>query len=86
MRYTYKTKGTCSRKIKFDIDGDVISNIEFVGGCPGNLKAISTLVDGWTVDKIEDYLLGIKCGFKSTSCSDQLAHAVRKAYEETKDQ
>lgn len=84
MQYSYKTKGTCSQQIQFDIDGDVISNIEFIGGCPGNLKAISTLVDGWTVEKIEDYLLGITCGYKSTSCSDQLAHAVREAYEESK--
>ena len=83
MRYSYRTHGTCSQQILFDLNGDKVSNIEFIGGCPGNLKAISILVDGWTVDKIEDYLLGITCGHKPTSCSDQLAKAVREAYEES---
>lgn len=79
MRYSYKTQGTCSTKIDFDIDGDVISNIEFTGGCNGNLKAISKLVDGMKVDDIEAKLLGNTCGFKNTSCADQLAKAVRAA-------
>lgn len=77
----YDTQYTCSRKILFDLDGDVVSNIEFIGGCNGNLKAISKLVDGWTVDKIESYLKGNLCGTRPTSCADQLAIAVRKAYE-----
>lgn len=80
MRYSYKTKMTCSQQINFDIDGNVISNIEFVGGCNGNLKAISKLVDGWSVDKIEQYLKGNTCGRRPTSCADQLAIAVREAY------
>ena len=84
MRYNYKTKMVCSQMISFDIDGDVISNISFLGGCNGNLKAISKLVDGWTVEKIESYLRGNTCGYKDTSCADQLARAVRCAYEETK--
>ena len=83
MRYDYKTENVCSQVISFDIDGDVISNIEFFGGCNGNLKAISKLVDGWTVEKIEHYLLGNTCGRRPTSCADQLAKAVRKAYDET---
>ena len=83
MRYDYKTENVCSQVISFDIDGDVISNIEFFGGCNGNLKAISKLVDGWTVEKIERYLLGNTCGRRPTSCADQLAKAVRKAYNET---
>ncbi|MBO4933746.1 MAG: TIGR03905 family TSCPD domain-containing protein [Clostridia bacterium] len=83
MRYDYKTENVCSQVISFDIDGDVISNIEFYGGCNGNLKAISKLVDGWTVEKIEQYLLGNTCGRRPTSCADQLAKAVRKAYNET---
>jgi uncharacterized protein (TIGR03905 family) len=83
MRYEYKTENVCSQVISFDIDGDVISNIEFYGGCNGNLKAISKLVDGWTVEKIEQYLLGNTCGRRPTSCADQLAKAVRKAYNET---
>lgn len=83
MRYNYKTQGVCSQMISFDIDKDVISNINFLGGCNGNLKAISKLVDGWTVDKIEQYLSGNTCGYKTTSCADQLAKAVRKAYNDT---
>lgn len=82
MRYNYKTQGVCSQVISFDIDGDVISNIVFTGGCNGNLKAISKLVDGWTVDKIEQYLKGNTCGYKPTSCADQLAKAVRTAYND----
>lgn len=84
MRYSYKTKMTCSQQINFDINGNVISNIEFVGGCNGNLKAISKLVDGWTVEKIESYLSGNTCGMRPTSCADQLARAVRAAYDETR--
>ncbi len=83
MRYEYQTEMVCSRLISFDINGDVISNIVFTGGCNGNLKAISKLVDGWTVDKIEQYLKGNTCGFKPTSCADQLAKAVRTAYNDT---
>ena len=83
MRYDYKTEVVCAQVISFDIDDDVISNINFMGGCNGNLKAIAKLVDGWTVDKIESYLRGNICGRKPTSCADQLAIAVRKAYDET---
>ncbi len=83
MRYNYKTETVCSQMISFDINGDVISNIEFLGGCNGNLKAISKLVNGWTVDKIESYLKGNTCGYKNTSCADQLAKAVRAAYNDT---
>jgi len=82
MEYTYKTKGVCSAEIKFDIDGDKISNIRFLGGCNGNLKAISTLLEGQSVDYIEEKLAGNKCGMRNTSCADQLAKAVRKAKEE----
>ena len=82
MKYTYKTEGTCARQIEFDIEGNVISNITFYGGCNGNLKAISKLVDGWTVEQIEAKLKGNQCGFRNTSCADQLARAVRKALEE----
>ena len=83
MRYDYKTEVVCAQVISFDINDDVITNISFMGGCNGNLKAISKLVDGWTVDKIESYLRGNICGRKPTSCADQLAVAVRKAYDET---
>ena len=84
MEYIYKTKGVCSRFIKFDIDENIISNVEFMGGCHGNLKAISKLIDGKTVEYIEETLSGNTCGDKQTSCADQLARAVRTAYEETK--
>ena len=84
MRYTYKTNGVCSSMISFDINRDIITNIEFLGGCNGNLKAISKLVDGWSVEQIESKILGNTCGRRPTSCADQLAKAVRKAYEETK--
>ena len=82
MKYSYKTKGTCSSQINFNIDGDVVTGVEFIGGCNGNLKAISKLVDGLSVGEIEEKLLGNTCGFKNTSCADQLAIAVRKAKEE----
>ena len=81
MKYTYKTKGTCSSQIQFDIDGNVITNVKFTGGCNGNLKAISKLVDGCTVEEIEKKCSGIQCGMKSTSCADQLSKAVREAFE-----
>ncbi len=82
MDYTYKTNGVCSMEINFRIDGNIITDIKFTGGCNGNLKAISKLVDGWTVEQIEEKLLGNTCGFRQTSCADQLARAVRQAYNE----
>lgn len=80
MQYRYKTKMTCSSEIRFNIEGNVISDITFIGGCNGNLKAIAKLVDGWTVEQIEEKLLGNTCGPRPTSCADQLARAVREAY------
>lgn len=82
MNYIYKTSGTCSVQISFDINGDIISNIKFMGGCPGNLNALSKLLEGQTVSYIEEKLLGNMCGGRGTSCADQLAKAVKKAYEE----
>jgi len=82
--YNYVTEHTCSQLISLDLDGDVVKNISFMGGCNGNLQGISKLVEGMTVDKIEEKLQGIKCGRKPTSCPDQLAKAVRKAYEAQK--
>ena len=82
MRYEYKTENTCSQTVSFDIDGNVIASIEFYGGCNGNLKAISKPLEGATVEEIEEKLLGNTCGRRPTSCTDQLARAVRKAYEE----
>lgn len=83
MKYTYKTSMVCSQQISFDIEGNVITNVSFIGGCNGNLKAVSKLVEGMTVEEIEAKLKGNLCGRRPTSCADQLATAVRKAYEET---
>jgi len=84
MRYSYKAKGTCAVQINFNIDGDIITNVEFIGGCNGNLKAISKLVDGMSVQEIENKLKGNTCNRKPTSCADQLAIAVREAFENNK--
>ena len=81
MTYNYLTENVCSRMITFDLDGDKVSNISFMNGCNGNLKAISKLVDGWSVEKIEEYLKGNECGRRGTSCADQLAIAVRQALD-----
>lgn len=84
MVYNYKTQDTCSSNIKLEIEGNIVRNIEFTGGCNGNLKAIPILVDGWTVEQIEEKCSGILCGRRATSCADQLAKAVRAAYEASK--
>lgn len=81
MKHVFSPKGVCASKVEFDLEGDVVKNISFQGGCNGNLKAISALAEGMTVQEIKNRLLGIKCGFKSTSCSDQLAQALMAAAE-----
>ena len=81
MNYVYQTKNVCAQRIRFDLEGNIVRNIQFTGGCNGNLKAISKLVDGWTVEQIEEKLLGNTCVPRPTSCADQLAKAVRQAYE-----
>ena len=82
MRYEYKTENTCAGEIRFDLNDGRVSNIEFIGGCNGNLKAIAKLVDGWTVEEIVEKLAGNTCGRRPTSCSDQLARAVLAAVAE----
>ncbi len=82
MSYTYKTQGTCSSTIEFELEGNIVKNVKFSGGCNGNLKGISSLVEGMTVEEVQAKLSGITCGFKRTSCPDQLAKAVAKAYSE----
>ncbi len=79
MRYEYKTQGTCSQRIFFEIEDGILKNVEFLGGCNGNLKGISTLVEGMEVDEVIRRVEGIHCGMKSTSCPDQLAQALKKA-------
>ena len=81
MQYKYRTQGTCSQMITFDLDGDVVSNVKYYGGCSGNTQGVAILAEGLTVDQIQKKLAGIRCGFKSTSCPDQLAKAVKLAYE-----
>lgn len=75
----YKTQGTCSSKINFEIVDGKVRNVSFLGGCNGNLQGISKLVEGMDVDEVINRLKGTKCGFKSTSCPDQLARALEQA-------
>ena len=83
MKLTYKTNGTCSRIIEFEIQEDKVTSVSFQGGCNGNLKGIGKLVEGMPVDEVINRLEGIRCGFKSTSCPDQLAEAL-KEYKNSK--
>ena len=79
MQYEYKTKGTCSRSILFDIEDGKVKNVQFIGGCNGNLKGIAALVEGMNVQDVISRVEGIQCGMKSTSCPDQLAQALKEA-------
>lgn len=81
MNYQYKTSGTCSRSIDFEVENGIVKNVRFHGGCDGNLKGISSIVDGMKIEDVIARLEGIRCGFKSTSCPDQLAKALRKVVE-----
>ncbi len=81
MIYQYKTNGTCARSIDFEIENGKVKNVQFHGGCNGNLKGIGAIVEGMDVNEVIAKLEGIRCGFKSTSCPDQLAKALRKAVE-----
>ena len=81
MEYRYKTSGTCSREIIFEIEDGILKNVEFIGGCNGNLKGIGALVEGMEAEDVIERLEGITCGFKSTSCPDQLSKAIR-AYQD----
>lgn len=82
MVYQYKTSGTCSSRIEFELDdNNRVHNVHFTNGCTGNLKGISAIVEGMDADELISKLGGITCGFKSTSCPDQLAKAVRQALD-----
>lgn len=86
MHFRYETENTCSKVIEFEMNEDIVTNVKFLGGgCPGNLQAVPRLVEGMTVDEIEKRIAGIKCGYRGTSCADQLARAVKKAHEEMKE-
>ena len=77
--YEYKTKGTCSAKILFEVKDHKVYDVKFMGGCNGNLKGIGALVEGMDIDEVIARVEGIKCGMKSTSCPDQLAQALKAA-------
>lgn len=78
MQYEYKTKGTCSQRIFFEIEDGKVKNVQFVGGCNGNLKGIASLVEGMDVKDVIARIEGIRCGMKETSCPDQLAKALKE--------
>lgn len=78
----YKTQGTCSQAIQLELDGDVIKSVEFVGGCAGNTQGVASLVQGMKAEEAIARLEGIRCGFKPTSCPDQLAKALKLALSE----
>ena len=84
MKFQYKTQNTCAQYISFDLEGNIVRDIEFYGGCNGNLKAISKLLEGATVEHIVNTLSGNTCGGRPTSCADQLSKAVQAAFEESK--
>lgn len=81
MAYEYRTKGVCSRNIKFDIRDGLVTGVYFEGGCAGNTKGVASLVEGMPAEEAIRRLEGITCGFKGTSCPDQLAKAIRQALE-----
>ena len=83
MEFSYKTSGTCSREIHFELDDEKkIKNVKFVGGCNGNLQGISKLTEGMSAEEVIKRCEGIRCGFKDTSCPDQLSKALKKALSE----
>ena len=79
MQFEYKTKGTCSQRILFEIEDGILRNVQFLGGCNGNLKGIGALVEGMPAQLVVDRLEGTTCGMKPTSCPDQLAKAIKEA-------
>ena len=81
MHYEYKTSGVCSSKILFDLEDGVVNNIRFIGGCSGNTQGVAALANGKPADELISILKGIRCGFKPTSCPDQLAQALLAAKE-----
>lgn len=78
MKYSYNTNGTCSSKIEIETDGDIVVSVKYTGGCSGNTQGVSGLVKGMKIDDVIAKLKGIRCGFKRTSCPDQLACALEE--------
>lgn len=81
MAYVYRTKGTCSSKITVELEGDVIRKVEFTGGCNGNAKGVSALVKGMKAQEVIERFKGLTCGFRQTSCPDQLSKALQEALD-----
>lgn len=79
MEYTYIPKGVCSRKITFEINNGIVSKVRFAGGCAGNTQGLAALIEGMKAEDVVEKLSGIRCGFKRTSCPDQMAEAVKEA-------
>lgn len=86
MRASYRTRGVCSREIRFELDGNIVRNVEIIGGCSGNSQGVAALVEGMDVDEVIRRTKGIRCGFKDTSCPDQLATALMGAKKKLADQ
>lgn len=84
MRYRYEPRGTCSRLIEFTVEDNVLKDVKYTGGCDGNLKGISRLVEGMKVEEVIERLNGLNCGMKRTSCPDQLAKALSAVLEKQK--
>lgn len=81
MQYEYRTKGTCSQRILFSVENGIVHDVQYIGGCHGNLQGISKLVEGMTVEEVIEKLSGIRCGMKPTSCPDQLTKALKEVNE-----
>ena len=78
---TYKTKGVCSREINFEVEDNKVKNVQFVGGCSGNTQGVARLIDGMDIDEAISRIEGIQCGFRPTSCPDQLAQALKQTQQ-----
>ena len=78
MKYTYKPKGVCSAQIDYEIEDGIVKNVKFYGGCSGNTQGIAKLCEGRKAEELAELLSGINCGFKNTSCPDQLAKAIKE--------
>ena len=83
MEYVYRTRGVCSSQISFNLDNNIVTDVKFLGGCNGNLKAIAKLIEGMEADKIVSILEGNSCGSRPTSCADQLAQAIKLAQQKS---
>lgn len=82
MNYTYRTKGTCSQAIQFEIEDNKVHNVQFIGGCSGNTQGVARLIEGMDVNEAISRIDGIRCGMRPTSCPDQLATALKQALKE----